>query len=171
MTILVPNEVAWLAENIGNFSRIKLLDTPHGSYSELVIATALPLKESSPYGADTDAIGMDSGGRTANRDLGAWQCSTRWHSQKFRIYNWRDPYENVKVAKAIYVETLKAFPTRLGQASGFTAWSVFNAVDDADLDKDPEWGAGVWHEMIAPALLGVDQPFQPFNPHTTPWKV
>lgn len=167
--ILVPNEVAWLAERIGQFNRTVMLETPFGSYSELVIATCLPMLESHYAGGDSGAFGL-ADPQKPNRDLGVWQISTRWHAAKLQKYRWWDPFDNARLAKLVYDETRKAFPKRLGPASGFTAWTVFNAKDDEDPDADPQWGFGTWHQVIEAAEFAVQYPWEPQNHFTTAWR-
>jgi Lysozyme like domain len=101
---LSPHEIAHIAKTVP------------WTTGEQRIAIAIALAESS---GETDALARsETGASIGNRDHGLWQISGRWHGDKLqRRPNWRNPYENVKIAYEIFV----------GVGRVWTPWSVFTS--------------------------------------------
>ena len=109
---LSPNEIAYVAQAAGFTGE------------DLVTAVAVALAES---GGETDALGYIG---SDNHDHGLWQISNKWHALtgdgkpgKLLIAGakWRDPLVNARLAKAVFDETV-----RMGKASGWMAWAVYD---------------------------------------------
>ena len=105
---LSPHEIAYVAST-------------HWSGDDLVTAVAVALAES---GGDTDVIARSTtGDNLGQRDHGLFQISGRWNGAKLVADpNWRDPVVNARLAKAVFDEFV-----RMGKASGWMAWAVYNS--------------------------------------------
>lgn len=103
--ILAPNEVAWLALNVGKW-------TPE----QAVTAVAIAYAES---GFETEAV---NAAFPPNWDLGLFQISTRWNYDKLQVYRWRDPFDNTRAARVIHDQFLKR-----PEADGWLAWTVYKS--------------------------------------------
>lgn len=136
--ILSPNEIAFVAQGIWP------------SATEWQNAIAVCLAESK---GDTEALGRSSAidNNTGNRDHGLWQISNKWHAttadgKPGKLWlagaEWRNPYVNARLAKAVYDETLK-----LGKASGWEAWAV--------------WNSGAYKVYLPDAALAIKAPWPP----------
>lgn len=88
---LSPHEIAYVAGAVGFAD------------DELTFAVAVALAES---GGDTDIMGRSaSGANLGQRDHGLWQVSGRWHGDKLQVNpNWRNPYVNGRMARAIFLD-------------------------------------------------------------------
>jgi hypothetical protein len=119
---LSPHEIAYVAKSVPW--------TP----DEQVLAVAVALAESS---GDTDAFHRSTTGVSiGNWDHGLWQISGRWHPEKLQAHpNWRNPYENAKVAYLIF--------TNAGRR--WTPWSVFTS--------------GAYQTYLPDAQIAVAHPF------------
>jgi Lysozyme like domain len=113
---LSPHEIAYVVKTVP------------WAIPEQRIAIAVALAES---GGDTDIIARsETGASIGNRDHGLWQISGRWHGEKLqRSLNWRNPYENAKIAYEIFLASNRTW----------TPWAVFNSkayekyLPDADI--------------------------------------
>jgi hypothetical protein len=176
--ILVPNETAWLLENVGRFKRDVTYDTIYGTVTELEIAVCLPMRESNRLGGDTDAIGVNpSDGTGENRDLGFMQISSKWNPKRLQVHRWRDPHENARMAGEVFAEAVRFYtdPAKAsyrGKFGGFTPWNVFNKkiTDATGKVVETKWGEGPWGLMLPAARLGIAAPFEPVNPYTVAWR-
>lgn len=132
--ILSPNEVAWLAEHVGGWVG-----------DDAIVAVAVARAESA---FDTDALNMS---HPPNVDHGLFQISSRWHGDKLRRFRWRDPYDNVRMARLVFDEFV-----RRPEGNGWLAWTVYNS------------GAYLTHMDLA--TLAFHNPVEPINVHTTGWR-
>jgi hypothetical protein len=121
---LSPHEIAYVARWAGFTD------------DELVTAVAVALAES---GGDTDVMGRSTtGDNLGQRDHGLWQISGRWHGDKLVVHpNWRNPYENARMARVIY----------LAAGRQWTPWHVFTS--------------GAYRTYLPDAEHGVRYPFKP----------
>jgi hypothetical protein len=176
--ILVPNETAWLFENVGGFKRDVFYDTVYGRASQLEICVCIPMKESSRFGGDTDAIGINpADGTGENRDLGFCQISNKWNPELLQQHRWRDPHDNVRMFRRVFDDAVRYWgdPAKSGYRgpfAGFTPWKPFNKElkDASGKVIGYTWGEGVWGQMLAPARIGIKAPFEPANPYEVAWK-
>lgn len=131
---LSPHEIAYVAG-------------AHWSGEDLKIAVAIACAESD---GDTDAMHRSTTGENlGQRDHGLWQISGRWHGAKLIANpNWRDPVVNARLAKAVFDETV-----RMGKASGWMAWAVYNSGSYKTYLPDAEFAVD---EMFPPP--GADAP-------------
>jgi hypothetical protein len=103
MARLTLNEAMYLARYAGFTSE------------DIAMAAAVAKAES---GLDPEIVGRLT---DDNEDLGLWQISTKWHSDKLLALGglWRDPFINARLARLVFLERQAS-----GQ-NGWTAWSVF----------------------------------------------
>ena len=134
MIHLAPNEVAWLALEVGKWEE-----------EDATIMTAICYPES---GGNIMAVNNRN---PPNFDLGLFQISTRWNYDKLQQYRWRDPFDNVRMARIIFDEF-----ERRPEGDGFLAWSVYKNESHKD-----------YMEL---AELAVQHPWEPIDPFTTPWR-
>lgn len=134
MIYLAPNEVAWLAINVGNWDE-----------DEAVTMTAICYPES---GGNIMAVNNKY---PPNFDLGLFQVSTKWNYDKLKQYRWRDPFDNVRMARIVYNEFLLR-----PEVDGFFAWNTY---------KD-----GSYEAYLPLAELAVQHPWEPINPFTEDWR-
>ena len=87
-------------------------------YPQLVTGGAVGMAES---GLETDRIGRLASRTTGvfdNEDLGWMQISTKWHEAQIvslQGVNWRDPFENAKLAKQVY------------DSQGWNGWAAYSS--------------------------------------------
>jgi len=91
-------------------------------------------------GGETLSVGKNIGDGYANRDLGLWQISNRWHGARLQQFRWRDPYDQAQMMRQIFE----------GRGRTFDAWHV--------------WTNGTWERHLAAAQLGVAHPWMPPYP-------
>jgi hypothetical protein len=161
--ILSPNEVAWVAREVG-FADPALGNDRRTGWSNWTMAVAVALAESS---ADTDAMGISKDATSANygnTDHGLWQISNRWNAARLKAGNWRDPLANGRMALALYRETLAARSKQDYIAkqpagyipSGWEAWSVYNSGTAWKNDTVTQKNL-----FISRAAFGVAEPWPP----------
>lgn len=124
---LSPHEIAYVAEKVGFDS----------TTDQVEMAVAVALAES---GGDTDIMGRSiTGANIGNRDHGLWQISGRWHYDKLQgMGDWRDPYENGRMAFKIFIDAGKVW----------TPWHVFTG--------------GSYLTYLPDAVIGAAHPFAPY---------
>jgi Lysozyme like domain len=87
---------------------------------DLETGGAVGMAESS---LETDRIGRLPGADNIfdNEDLGWMQISTKWHEAKLAGQNWRDPFVNAKIARAVFEEFAAA------GKDPWSAWAAYNS--------------------------------------------
>lgn len=129
---LSPCEIAYVAAHAGFIG------------DDLPVAVAVALAESS---GDTDILSPANTGTAGNRDHGLMQISSQWHGAKLQQHpNWRDPYENMMLAKLVFDERKQS-----GKI-GWTAWSVYNSIPPLE---------PAYKKFMTEATLAVNYPFPP----------
>jgi hypothetical protein len=136
--ILSPHETAWLAIHVAKWTG-----------DDVKIAVAVACGES---GNDAEALARSSSTSAyqGQRDHGLWQISGKWHGAKLQRYRWRDPFDNARMARAVFDEFV-----RMGRV-GWEAWAVYNS--------------GSYTPFLLDAEYAVAAPFEPINTATTAWR-
>jgi len=122
--ILSPHEIAYLALNVGGWKP-----------DDAVVMTAIALAES---GGDTEALGRTKDPDSTSlgqRDHGLWQISGRWFGRTLQVFRWRDPYDNCRMARVAFDESLRIHP----EQHGFGAWNVTDTGAELQFLPDARW--------------------------------
>lgn len=139
--ILSPHEMAYL---------LKWAGIPEGQ--ELQIGVAIGCAES---GGDTDVMGRSkTGANIGQRDHGWMQVSGRWQYDKLtNIGDWRNPWNNAKMAALIYKASVAA------GKPGWDPWSTFHGtatVPASYVQWMPDAAFGVAHPFPPPQTVALD---------------
>lgn len=115
MTILAPNEVAYIVSRLWSDCSVACIE----------VGIAVPYGESK---FDTEAQGRSTtGAHIGNRDLGLYQISNKFHYDKLKGRNWRDPWQNATIAREIFDNAGGDVTGADGLIKGWKPWAVYNS--------------------------------------------